>query len=247
MRNNKFKKLFILILLPFLASCSEIVQGPQGDPGAQGIQGPQGEKGAQGEQGPIGEQGPTGEQGPQGIQGLTGDKGETGDKGPQGEKGAQGEQGPQGDQGPQGNKGETGDQGPKGDAGADGKDATVTVSDDGYWVINGVKTEIPVNLGQGPRGPKGETGEQGPQGDPGVPGTYYQVTIEQSVNGHVSCAHADYIVGEEVVFNLVPDNACEVKGISINGVVYSTTEDSYKTKMVEGGLLVYGIFERWVG
>ena len=38
-----------------------------------------------------------------------------------------------------------------------------------------------------------------------------------------------------------------VKGININGVDYFTSEDSYKTKMVEGGLLVYGIFERWVG
>ncbi len=51
-----------------------------------------------------------------------------------------------GEQGPQGEKGEKGDQGiqgEKGDSGSDGKDGTtptIGISEDGYWIINGVKT-----------------------------------------------------------------------------------------------------------
>ena len=44
----------------------------------------------------------------------------------------QGEQGPQGEQGLQGEKG---------DKGEDGNSPTIEISDDGYWVINGVKTD----------------------------------------------------------------------------------------------------------
>jgi len=77
----------------------------------EGVPGPQGEQGIQGEQGPKGEQGIQGEQGPKGEQGV------------------QGEQGPKGEQGIQGEKGE------------DGKTPTIEISSDGYWVINGLKTE----------------------------------------------------------------------------------------------------------
>ena len=75
-----------------------VVNGAQGETGAQG---PQGEKGEQGEQGLQGEQG---------IQGPQGEKGEQGEQGPQGEKGEQGEQGPQGEKGEKGDTGAIGDQ-----------------------------------------------------------------------------------------------------------------------------------------
>ena len=45
----------------------------------------------------------------------------------------QGEQGPQGEQGLQGEKG---------DKGEDGNSPTIEISDDGYWIINGVKTDV---------------------------------------------------------------------------------------------------------
>ena len=81
--------------------------------------------------------------GPQGEQGLQGPQGEQGLQGPQGEQGLQGPQGEQGLQGPQGEQGLQGPQGEKGDTGADGKDGitpTVEISEDGYWIINGIKT-----------------------------------------------------------------------------------------------------------
>lgn len=51
--------------------------------------------------------------------------------------------------------------------GADGATATVAIDQDGYWVINGEKTNV---LAQGPAGEKGETGAQGPAGEKGETG-----------------------------------------------------------------------------
>ena len=50
-----------------------------------------------------------------------------------------------GDQGIQGIQGEKGDKGDQGIQGEKGEDATIDISEDGYWIINGVKTEYRVN------------------------------------------------------------------------------------------------------
>ena len=55
-----------------------------------------------------------------------------------------------------GKDGEPGKQGEKGDKGDSGANAVITISDDGYWVINGTKTDV-----------KAE-GTQGAQGEPGT-------------------------------------------------------------------------------
>lgn len=117
-------------------------QGIQGIPGMQGIQGEQGIPGEQGEKGDQGEQGIQGEKGDQGIQGVQGEKGEQGIQGVQGEKGDQGEQGAQGAKGDQGERGEQGIQGVQGEKGEKGDKTTVTISEDGYWVIDGEKTNV---------------------------------------------------------------------------------------------------------
>lgn len=41
-----------------------------------------------------------------------------------------------------GDTGPSGAQGEKGDDGKDGESPTITISDDGYWVINGVKSNV---------------------------------------------------------------------------------------------------------
>lgn len=46
-----------------------------------------------------------------------------------------------GERGPQGEKGEQGIQGIQGEAGKDGITPTIEISDDGYWIINGIKSE----------------------------------------------------------------------------------------------------------
>src|SRR5262245_53960190 len=90
------------------------VQGPKGDPGADGAAGPAGPPGSSGPPGPGGSVGPAGATGPVGPQGPAGQPGAAGPVGPQGPAGAAGTQGPPGAQGPPGPTGATGPQGPAG-------------------------------------------------------------------------------------------------------------------------------------
>ena len=105
----------------------ESLKGDTGDKGDTGAQGAQGEKG---DTGIAGEKGDKGDTGPVGAKGEKGDKGDTG---------AQGEKGEKGDTGPDGTKGDNGD---KGDKGQDASSPIISINRDGYWVINGVKTNV---------------------------------------------------------------------------------------------------------
>lgn len=53
--------------------------------------------------------------------------------------GIKGDTGPTGPSGAQGEKGNDGKDGKNGE---DGESPTITISDDGYWVINGVKSNV---------------------------------------------------------------------------------------------------------
>ena len=70
--------------------------------------------------------------------------------------------------GPAGAPGEKGDQGEKGDKGEDGLTPTVEISEDGYWIINGIKTDIKATGIDNSQGPQGEQGEKGDTGADGV-------------------------------------------------------------------------------
>ena len=130
--------------------------------------------------------GPQGEQGPQGPAGKDGQNGlsvvsinKTGSDGlvdtytitysnnttstftvTNGANGQDGAQGIQGETGPQGQ------QGIQGSPGTDGHTPIITISDDGYWVVDGNKTTTSALGSQGPQGPQGPAGPQGPEGDP---------------------------------------------------------------------------------
>ena len=158
--------------------------GPKGDTGDQGPKGDTGEKGDTGDQGPQGETGPQGAQGEQGEQGPQGEQGlqgETGEQGPKGETGDKGEDGVSivsiVKTSSEGlidtytitysdhttatftvTNGEKGDQGIQGNPGENGHTPEITISDDGYWVIDGEKT---TTLAQGPKGDTGDKGEDG--------------------------------------------------------------------------------------
>lgn len=80
-------------------------------------------------------------------------------RGPQGEKGEQGEQGPQG---------EKGEQGEQGEAGTPGTTPTITINEDGYWVINGEVTDVKAEGEDGKDGQDGASGPMGPTGPAGV-------------------------------------------------------------------------------
>ncbi len=72
--------------------------------------------------------------------------------------GQQGEQGPAGPQGEQGEQGPEGEKGPQGEPGKDGITPTITIDADGFWVINGVKTEYKATGADGAPGQKGDDG-----------------------------------------------------------------------------------------
>ena len=99
-----------------------------------------------------GEKGDTGAQGEKGDKGDTGAQGEKGDKGDTGAQGEKGDKGDTGAQGEKGDKGDTGAEGEKGEPGVPGEAPTFEVSDDGYWIINGILTEYKAT---------GEVGESG--------------------------------------------------------------------------------------
>ena len=61
-----------------------------------------------------------------------------------------------------------GSQGIQGEKGEDGRTPTISISEDGYWVIDGVKS---TTLAQGV---KGDTGEKGDSGEPGTKWIYDQ-------------------------------------------------------------------------
>lgn len=63
-----------------------------------------------------------------------------------------------GDTGPTGPSGAQGEKGEDGKDGDDGESPTITISDDGYWVINGVKSNVKAT------GQKGEDGQKGKDG-----------------------------------------------------------------------------------
>lgn len=82
-------------------------------------------------------------------------------RGPQGEKGEQGEQGPQG---------EKGEQGEQGEAGTPGTTPSITINEDGYWVINGEVTDVKAEGQDGEDGKDGQDGASGPMGPTGPAG-----------------------------------------------------------------------------
>ena len=131
----------------------------QGADGKDGVDGAPGEKGDKGDTGEKGDKGDPGEDGKDGAPGEKGDKGDTGADGitpefklENGEIFVSYDKGEnwtslgyvQGADGKDGVDGAPGEKGDKGDTGEDGKDAenpVIEISEDGYWVINGVKTE----------------------------------------------------------------------------------------------------------
>ena len=114
--------------------------------------------------------------------------------------------------------------------GKDGKDGTVIkVGDDGFWYIDGVKTEYPAKGIKGDRGDKGDAGvagPQGPKGDKGDAGVYY----EPNKDGY--WYKIDPANGEEGVkteMKWLPEGT--ITAVYENGVV-----TLYNVKGYEGGL-----------
>ena len=127
------------------------IKGGQGEQGEQGPQGPKGDTGAAGQNGvSVTSILKTASNGFVDTYTITYSNGTTSTftvtNGINGQDGSQGEQGIQGQ------------------PGADGHTPVITISEDGYWVVDGEKTNTKA------QGPKGDTGAQGPQGEKGDQG-----------------------------------------------------------------------------
>lgn len=78
--------------------------------------------------------------------------------------------------GPKGDKGDTGPVGPQGPKGNDGHSPVITISNDGYWEIDGVKTNVIAQGSNGQNGSDGtslRTGNTDPESSLGVNGDSY--------------------------------------------------------------------------
>lgn len=138
-----FLCIIALVLSCVSAAQVKVIKGEQGEQGIQGIQGIQGEKGEKGDKGDQGIQGVAGLNGRDGIDGVDGKDGEKGDKGDRGEQGIAGKDGKDGINGLDGKDGKDGTNGRNG---RDGKDGTVvTIDSDGYWCIDGKRTDYLAN------------------------------------------------------------------------------------------------------
>ena len=100
-------------------------------------------------------------------------------------------------------------QGPQGEPGKDGITPTIEISDDGYWVVNGVKTEHTA---------LGTDGAPGTQGAPG-----YTPTIEISSDG--------YWVIDGVKTNLKAEAISSTPEMSEGLEFYIKDDDTYLVKV----------------
>lgn len=105
-----------------------------------------------------------------------------------------------GDTGPTGPSGAQGEKGEDGKDGDDGESPTITISDDGYWVINGVKSNVKA------------TGQKGEDGQKGKDGVSIQNIEKTSTSGSVDTYTITYSDGSTSTFK-VTNGVDENQGI----------------------------------
>lgn len=144
-------------------------------------------------------------------------------RGPQGEKGEQGEQGPQG---------EKGEQGEQGEAGTPGTTPSITINEDGYWVINGEVTDVKAEGQDGEDGKDGQDGASGPMGPTGPAGVGIDsiaTKIEDDGSGNFTTVITIVLTnGTEYSFNL-PGAAVS------SGQEYEADSSALFAELVKGG------------
>lgn len=128
--------------------------------------------------------------------------------------------------------GADGSQGIQGEPGKDGHTPVITISADGYWVVDGEKT---TTFAQGPKGDQGEPGQ-----------TAWSNTILPSNNGYVTVDLGSALVGELVTFTAHPNMGYKVDTFTLNGVDvtedFDFTTNSITVPMVEHGYVVRATF-----
>ena len=267
MKKNQIVRLLITLMvvammLTALASC-EALQGMQGPQGEQGIPGNNGENGKDGvgiistiidnkghliiyysdgtftdcglitgENGAPGKDGIDGAPGKDGIDGAPGKDGEDGKdgltptieisadgywiiNGVKTEYKAIGTDGKDGVDGAPGKDGVDGAPGKDGEDGKDGVTPTIEISADGYWIINGVKTEYKAIGTDGKDGVDGAPGKDGVDGASGKDGETPTIEISEDgywiING-VKTEHLAVVVCNHIWQTVTTAPTCTAEG-----------------------------------
>ena len=127
--------------------------------------------------------------------------------------------------------------GEAGAPGAQGPAATIEINDEGYWVINGVTTDVKAQGEQGPAGQDGQDGQDGEDGQDGAPGkdadTIYYYPGDDGY-WHKVTIHAD---GSETTIEICEDLEMWRPETADNIVtaVYDTLSQVLTLYNVEGG------------
>lgn len=174
--------------------------------------------------------------------------------------------------GKDGAKGETGATGAQGVAGKDG--SIVTIGEDGFWYIDGKKTDVKAQGKKGEKGDKGETGAAGKDGySPyiGEDGFWYfynaetQKVEKSKYQANIVGSEKTYIVenptmpkytlhtvtkdGKEVTLDLpTADNIQSVKAVTIAGTNNSVHEGTYvgiKYNKLTSAVQFKGLNKEW--
>ena len=95
--------------------------------------------------------------------------------------------------------GKDGSQGIQGEPGKDGVSPTITIGENGNWIINGEDTGI---SSKGEKGDKGDTGEKGPQGDKGDAGNGIDRIELTDSEGNVDTYTIYFTDGTEMTFTI---------------------------------------------
>ena len=203
-----------LIIVCSLVACIQIT--PQDNQGIQGLPGADGKDGKDGVDGIT----PTIEISEDGYWIINGIKTEYKAIGQDGKDGIDGEDGKDGATGKDGVDGANGKDGIDGAPGKDGVDGitpTIEISADGYWIINGVKTEYKAIGQDGKDGIDGEDGKDGTPGKDGVDGI--TPTIEISEDGYwiINGVKTEYRVNADEI-------KCEHSYVEAYVVEYTCTE-----------------------
>lgn len=101
------------------------------------------------------------------------------------------------------------------------KEAKLEISDDGYWIIDGEKSNIKAKGDDGAQGPIGEKGDKGDPGDDGTEIDIRTVVLRDSV-GNIVTSDAfpvDSIIDVKGIV-LAYNGSYQVKVFSINDVTF---------------------------
>lgn len=140
--------------------------------------------------------------------------------------------GPQGEQGEKGDKGDKGEQGDAGAPGAPGATPSITINEDGYWVINGEVTDVKAEGQDGEDGKDGQDGASGPMGPTGPAG----VGIDSIATEIVDDGSGNFTTVITIILTNGTEYSFNLPGAAVSsGQEYEAGSSELFAELVKGG------------